>query len=89
VRISRRHYRRKLIAELNQAVLGKRQTAVVGDDHVIEHADHDQLQGFAPPARDQLVRLAGLGDAGRVLGCISECHRHLFVSVPSPTVPHT
>jgi hypothetical protein len=49
---------------LHQSVFGKRQAAVVGDDHVIEHADVDQLQGFAQPSRDQFVGLTGLGDAG-------------------------
>jgi len=48
------------LAELHQTVLGKRQTTVVGDDQVIEHADVDQLQGFAQARCDDLVRLAGV-----------------------------
>jgi hypothetical protein len=67
----------------DQSMLRKRQTAVVGNDHVIEHADVDQLQGFAQPARDQLIGLARFGDAGRMLGCISGCHRHLFDCLPA------
>ena len=31
---------------------------------MIEHADVDQLQGFAQPSRDHFVGLTGLGDAG-------------------------
>ena len=63
---------------LEKSRFRERQAAVVGDDHVIEHADVDQLQGFAQPARHQLVGLAGLGDAGGMLGFISRCHHHLF-----------
>ena len=48
-------------------MLSKRQATVIGDDHVIEHADVHQLQGFAQPARDQLVGVTGFGDAGRMV----------------------
>ena len=54
---------------------------IIGDDQMVEHADVDQLQRFAEPLRDELVGLAGLGHTGWVLGCISACHHHLFVSV--------
>jgi hypothetical protein len=74
---------------LNQTALGKRLATVISHDRVIQKADVDRLQGLAQPARDQLVGLTGLGDSGRMLGCISGCHRHLFLSVPGYTVPHT
>jgi hypothetical protein len=56
---------------------------------VVEYADVHQLQCFAQPACHQLIGLARLGDTGGMLGCISRCHHHLFLSVSSPTVPQT
>ena len=65
---SRCHRGRSQITHiLQKSTFGKRQAAVVGHDHVIQNADVDQLQGFAQPARDQLVGLAGLGDSGRMV----------------------
>jgi len=58
---------------LHKTAFRERQAAVIRHDHVIEHADVDQLQRLAQPARDQLVRLAGLGDTGWMLGFIREC----------------
>ena len=51
-----------------QPTFRERQAAVVADDEVIQHADVDQRERIAQTARDELVCLAGLGDA-RTDGC--------------------
>jgi hypothetical protein len=50
-----------------EPTLGERQTAVVTDDEVIEHADIHQRERVAQSARDEFVGLAGLGDTGRMV----------------------
>ena len=57
----------------NPASLGEADECAVGDDEVIEKADVDEGQRAAELQRDAAVGLAGLGDAGRVLGCILGC----------------
>ena len=45
-----------------QAALGKRNTALGGNDHVVQHADVDQGQRLLEALGDSQVRLAGLAD---------------------------
>jgi hypothetical protein len=45
-----------------------------GDDQVIEHPNVDQCEGFAQPARNELVGVAGLSDSARgVMGQDHSC----------------
>jgi hypothetical protein len=67
----------------DEPALGERQAAVVGHDQMIEHADVDQLQCLAQAPRDEFIGVTGLGDAGRMLGFVSECNHHLFGWVPA------
>src|SRR5258707_7560989 len=58
---------------LQKPALGEGQAAGVPDDAVIEHPDVHQRQRLAQPAGDELVRLAGLGNARGAV--VSEDHR--------------
>jgi len=58
---------RALLHILNKSPFRKRQAAVVGHDQVIEHTDVHQLQRLAQAPRDELIGMAGFGDAGRVV----------------------
>jgi hypothetical protein len=55
------------IPALNQAFFRERNAAAVADDEVIQQADLDQGESVAQARRDDLVRLAGLRDAARVV----------------------
>ena len=48
---------------LKKSPFRERQTAVVADDQMIEHADVDQRERIAQSARDEFVGLTGLSDA--------------------------
>lgn len=46
-----------------EALLGEAEHGVAGDDQVVQDSDVHELQGLAQAASDQLVGVAGLGDA--------------------------
>ncbi len=48
-------------------MLNEREAAAVSHDEVIQNADVDQSESIPEPLRDDLVRLARLEDAGRVV----------------------
>ncbi len=52
---------------LHEAATGQRRSPATADDQVIEEPDIDQLEGRFQAPRDALVRLAGLGNATRVV----------------------
>src|SRR5439155_27278541 len=52
---------------LQQAALGKRHGARPGDDEMVEHLDVDERERGFQRSREDLVGVAGLGDAGRVV----------------------
>ena len=58
-----------------QPALREGHAPIAPDNEVIEHAHIHQRQCIAQPLGDEFVGLAGLGHAGRVLGCISGCNR--------------
>jgi hypothetical protein len=58
-----------------KAALCKGHAAAVADDDVVQHPHVHQRQSVAQPLRDEFIGMAGFGDPGRVLGCISGCNR--------------
>src|SRR5207244_3772757 len=59
--------------ELQQSTLRERDGLIAGDDEVVEHLDLDQRERFLKIARQQLVGLARLRDARRMV--VREDHR--------------
>jgi hypothetical protein len=53
---------------------------------VIQQPNVDERERVFDALGDQLIGLARLGDAGRMLGCISLCNHHLQRSFSIPTV---
>jgi hypothetical protein len=53
---------------------------------MVKQPDVDQRERLLHALSDELIRLAGLGDARGVLGCISLCNHHLQRSFSIPTV---
>src|SRR5688572_10239523 len=58
---------------LHQSALGEGDRLVAGDDEVVQDLDVDERQRLLEAARQQLVRLAGLRRAGRVV--VGKDHR--------------
>ena len=58
---------------LQQTVFAEGEALAVADDDVVEDAHVEERECLLQAARDELVRLAGLEDAGRVV--VGEYHR--------------
>src|SRR5260221_328369 len=60
-------------AKSEQSALRERDRLVACDDEMVEHLDLDQRQGLLQVAREELVGLAGLRHAGRMVVGKDDC----------------
>jgi hypothetical protein len=56
-----------VLAALQHTAAGERNTAIITDHKVIKEPDVNQLERIPHTARNELIRLAGFGDAGRMV----------------------